>query len=280
MLGPSDAIKKEQAHEGRPRKGNCFAYTLPCSADRAKNCTAGLFDGNSEGARARRGNKDGKVLHPHIVLATTAQHHAAYHRQNQAVEQGGGKARRGNKKLLIHTLCCDSRGGGHAVVRQQQGCQTRSRSRTKGGPKRNQCAHAGLLRQQEAPCHTVSQQKKGRHRRRYTLQLIGSLVSPFQEMDYYSKAGEYRIDSSASPAMLNSLMYKMSYYRFGEVYTEQGARKWRETRDAGFCCCVCARVWGQRDMEIVRGLLVHLLVLVLHLCPACQSDRSWGHDGH
>ena len=28
------------------------------------------------------------------------------------------------------------------------------------------------------------------------------------------------MDRDGAPAMLNCLMYKMSYYRFGEVYTE------------------------------------------------------------
>ncbi|CDW54120.1 Argonaute 1 isoform B [Trichuris trichiura] len=40
------------------------------------------------------------------------------------------------------------------------------------------------------------------------------------EADYLSASGEYRIDREASPTMLNSLMYKLSYYRFGQVYTE------------------------------------------------------------
>ncbi|RZC75033.1 hypothetical protein C5167_050510 [Papaver somniferum] len=32
--------------------------------------------------------------------------------------------------------------------------------------------------------------------------------------------GEYRIDQGAAPKMLNSLMYKLCYYRFGELTTE------------------------------------------------------------
>ena len=34
-----------------------------------------------------------------------------------------------------------------------------------------------------------------------------------QEPNYFTPKGEYRIDDQASPAMKNSLMYKMSYYR-------------------------------------------------------------------
>ncbi|KAL0270261.1 UNVERIFIED_CONTAM: hypothetical protein PYX00_007731 [Menopon gallinae] len=38
-----------------------------------------------------------------------------------------------------------------------------------------------------------------------------------READYYSERGEFRIDSQGSPTLLNSLMYKLSYYRFGEM---------------------------------------------------------------
>lgn len=43
-----------------------------------------------------------------------------------------------------------------------------------------------------------------------------------KESDYYSSSGEYKVDKDASSGMLNSLMYKMCYYRFGEIMTEQG----------------------------------------------------------
>ena len=35
-----------------------------------------------------------------------------------------------------------------------------------------------------------------------------------QEPNYFTPQGEYKVDDQASPAMRNSLMYKMSYYRF------------------------------------------------------------------
>ena len=43
-----------------------------------------------------------------------------------------------------------------------------------------------------------------------------------KENDYYTSAGEFRVDSEGSPTLLNCLMYKMCYYRFGQVYTEGG----------------------------------------------------------
>lgn len=44
-----------------------------------------------------------------------------------------------------------------------------------------------------------------------------------QEPNYFTPQGEYRIDDRASSTMRNSLMYKMSYYRFAELYGGQQA---------------------------------------------------------
>lgn len=43
------------------------------------------------------------------------------------------------------------------------------------------------------------------------------------ERDYFSARGEYKVDHEASPAMRNSMMYKMSYYRFPELFGGQQA---------------------------------------------------------
>ena len=42
-------------------------------------------------------------------------------------------------------------------------------------------------------------------------------VSTFQESDYFTQQGEFRVDASGSQTLLNCLMYKLSYYRFGEL---------------------------------------------------------------
>lgn len=39
-----------------------------------------------------------------------------------------------------------------------------------------------------------------------------------RERDYFTDKGEYRVDSQATETMTNSLLYKMSYYRFNELY--------------------------------------------------------------
>jgi len=45
----------------------------------------------------------------------------------------------------------------------------------------------------------------------------GEHPQDIQEVKYFTEEGEYRIDGRASKTMLNSMMYKMCYYRFGEV---------------------------------------------------------------
>eukprot|EP00698_Gefionella_okellyi_P007423 TRINITY_DN180_c0_g1_i1.p1 TRINITY_DN180_c0_g1~~TRINITY_DN180_c0_g1_i1.p1 ORF type:complete len:745 (-),score=182.80 TRINITY_DN180_c0_g1_i1:412-2646(-) len=50
---------------------------------------------------------------------------------------------------------------------------------------------------------------------------IGGSVYPWiKEADYYTKSGEFRVDKEGSPIMLNSLMYKLCYYRFGGIMTD------------------------------------------------------------
>ncbi|XP_050432666.1 dolichyl-diphosphooligosaccharide--protein glycosyltransferase subunit STT3A [Adelges cooleyi] len=43
-----------------------------------------------------------------------------------------------------------------------------------------------------------------------------------KEYDYYSPSGEFRVDKEGSKTLKNSLMYKMCYYRFGQVFSEGG----------------------------------------------------------
>jgi len=52
---------------------------------------------------------------------------------------------------------------------------------------------------------------------------IGGTSDPtVKEPDYYTDKGEFRIDKEGSPVLLNCLMYKLCFYRFGQMYTEQG----------------------------------------------------------
>lgn len=48
------------------------------------------------------------------------------------------------------------------------------------------------------------------------------LGAHIKETDYYTPQGEFRVDKEGSPTLLNCLMYKLSYYKFGQVYTDSG----------------------------------------------------------
>lgn len=59
------------------------------------------------------------------------------------------------------------------------------------------------------------------------------LCSLLQESDYFTDRGEFRVDSQGSSTLLNCLMYKLSYYRFGEL--KVGAKSWVLCGGAGMC---------------------------------------------
>ena len=44
----------------------------------------------------------------------------------------------------------------------------------------------------------------------------GEHPKDIRESDYFTDRGEFRVDSGGAPTLLNCLMYKLSYYRFGE----------------------------------------------------------------
>ncbi|KAL4228662.1 Dolichyl-diphosphooligosaccharide--protein glycosyltransferase subunit stt3b [Mactra antiquata] len=45
----------------------------------------------------------------------------------------------------------------------------------------------------------------------------GEHPKDIRESDYFTPQGEFRVDSSGSKTLLNCLMYKLSYYRFGDL---------------------------------------------------------------
>ncbi|KAL0212571.1 hypothetical protein RCL1_006197 [Eukaryota sp. TZLM3-RCL] len=51
----------------------------------------------------------------------------------------------------------------------------------------------------------------------WMVRIGGKEFGDISEEEYLTERGEYRIDKEAPPALLNSLLYKMCYYRFGEV---------------------------------------------------------------
>jgi len=48
----------------------------------------------------------------------------------------------------------------------------------------------------------------------------GEHPNDIRESKYFTQNGEFRVDAKGSETLLNSLMYKMCYYRFGKVQTD------------------------------------------------------------
>lgn len=55
----------------------------------------------------------------------------------------------------------------------------------------------------------------------WMVRIGGSENSHIKEADYFAN-GHYRVDAGGSRTMLNCLMYKLSYYRFGEINQGRG----------------------------------------------------------
>ncbi|KAI9554306.1 hypothetical protein GHT06_019578 [Daphnia sinensis] len=70
----------------------------------------------------------------------------------------------------------------------------------------------------------------------------GEHPKDIQESNYFSERGEFRVDSEASQTMLNCLMYKLSYYRFGDMKLDfRNPAGFDRTRNA---------VIGQRSIDL------------------------------
>jgi len=56
----------------------------------------------------------------------------------------------------------------------------------------------------------------------WMVRIGGGVFPEIVEKDYFTASGDFRVDRSGSKVLLNSLMYKLCYYRFGQVMTEYG----------------------------------------------------------
>lgn len=55
----------------------------------------------------------------------------------------------------------------------------------------------------------------------WMVRIAAGVFTQVKEDAFYAN-GNYRVDGSATETMLNSLMYTLCYYRFGEMYTRHG----------------------------------------------------------
>ncbi|KAL5242654.1 hypothetical protein ACI65C_010064 [Semiaphis heraclei] len=78
--------------------------------------------------------------------------------------------------------------------------------------------------------------------------------SHIKESDYYSPSGEFRVDKEGSKKLKNSLMYKMCYYRFGQVFSEGG-------KPAGY--------------DRVRNAEIGVKNVTLHVVDEAYTTEHW-----
>jgi len=67
----------------------------------------------------------------------------------------------------------------------------------------------------------------------WMVRIAGSTDPNIKEADYFTPQGEFRVDADGSPTLLNCLMYKLCYWRFGTIYTDHGRPTgWDRVRNA------------------------------------------------
>ncbi|KAG7225472.1 hypothetical protein INR49_027467 [Caranx melampygus] len=88
----------------------------------------------------------------------------------------------------------------------------------------------------------------------------GEHPKDIRESDYFTPQGEFRVDKAGSPTLLNCLMYKMSYYRFGEMQMWPGQKLGQHERinaaairsQTAEAPCGAQRHFRRKEMERVR----------------------------
>jgi len=94
----------------------------------------------------------------------------------------------------------------------------------------------------------------------WMIRIAGSTDPNIKESDYFTPNGAYDVGRDAPPAMINSLMYKLTYYRFGEVVLDRGML--RALSCVPGCCGDC----GADECHRVQDVLLASI--------ACAAPRS------
>ena len=109
-----------------------------------------------------------------------------------------------------------------------------------------------------------------------------------KEADYFTPQGEFRVDREGSPILLNCLMYKMCYYRFGQVYTEQGQWSWENAWSFMHVTLTPIPIWsGNKTImhmtRVASSCQRSCMWLVIHwnkclIFVICRSGKPSGYD--
>jgi len=104
----------------------------------------------------------------------------------------------------------------------------------------------------------------------------GEHPKDIRESDYFTERGEFRIDSQGSPTLLNCLMYKLSYYRFGELRLDYRTMPGHDrTRNA---------VIGNKDIDLTyleeAYTTEHWLVRIYRVKKPDEFNRTYLQPKH
>merc|ERR1711991_514130 len=97
----------------------------------------------------------------------------------------------------------------------------------------------------------------------WMVRIAGSTDKSIVEADYLGEGGGYRVDGGGAPKLLNSLMYKLCYYQFGQTYTDQG-------RPTGWDRVRSVEIWNKDfDLEYVEEASTseHWIVCIYKVLP-------------
>jgi len=103
----------------------------------------------------------------------------------------------------------------------------------------------------------------------WMVRIAGGVFPWIKEPDYFTPRGEYRVDAEGAPALLNSLMYKLSYYRFGSTQLEPG-------KPTGFDRVRNAEIGNKKiKLEHLQEVYTsdHWLVRIYKVLP--RKNRTW-----
>lgn len=85
----------------------------------------------------------------------------------------------------------------------------------------------------------------------------GEHPNDIRESNYFTETGEYSIGADASKTMLNCLMYKLCYYRFGEIkvffnaiFEKKETNCFVATYIFLFLARLSATIWFRQDKEL------------------------------
>jgi len=109
----------------------------------------------------------------------------------------------------------------------------------------------------------------------WMVRIAAGVFSQVKEQDFYAN-GNYRVDAAATETMLNSLMYTLCYYRFGEMWTRHNEEQGYDT--------VRNAVIGRKDIKLTYFEEAYTserwLVRIYRVLPTAEMRPGLAQSAH